>query len=66
MLIKWNEIIDSRQLNISSPIEKVNEFLWRNTVLNYFLFNDKIYKVMNPLQFNIDDSETDFKIRNIE
>lgn len=66
MTIKWNEIIDSQQLNVESPIEKVNAFLWRNTTINYFLFNDKIYKVMHPLQFSLETSETKFTVRNIE
>lgn len=66
MAIKWNEVIDSDNLNVSSPIEKVNEFLWRNTVLTYFLFNGKIYRVLNPLQFEIEKSETSMTIKDIE
>lgn len=66
MAIKWNEVIDSNNLNISSPIEKVNDFLWRNTIFIYFLFNNKIYKVSHPLQFEIEKSETSLTVKDIE
>jgi len=63
--IKWQDVIDSFKLNVSSPIEEVNAFLWRNTIFEYFLFNDIVYKVSHPLQFDIDQNETELRSKDL-
>ena len=56
--MKYN-IFDCSKLIERQDIFSANEFVWDYLRVPFFEFNGKVWKVMNPKQFNMSEASTE-------
>lgn len=54
-----NDIFNCDDLRERQNIFSANKFVWDYLRLPFFQFNGKVWKVMNPEQFNMSDASTE-------
>jgi hypothetical protein len=59
--LTWKDVIDSVMLDLTRSgtyVTSVNEFVYKYTNFQYFLFNNVVYRTSYPASFTMQDCDT--------